>query len=489
MKKIFGDKNCEKRIYIVYACIAIVAFVFYLTHSNARGLNKDDIASIHVIAGEHGIAELFARNVEMGLQPPLAAILFYLWSRITPATEMFIKIPSIFAVAVSVYVVCCIGKRLKNDFTGMIAGILLAVSNYSFVECVFSARSYGFFVLFSAIVYWFHLKITEEWEAGNVTWKTGIAYGLSGALLAYTHYFGILLVFLMGILDLLKVIRKGSFQEQKKNILLFAGSYVLAALVFLPWGLNVIVNEYQRLGVVDLVWTSRPTISSIFNMIYYFFSNVFILAVFAVLVILLIWRIAKQKDRALWMKMTGYYIAVCVIYLGVAFVYSTYIKADGSMWVRRYFCCLMPAIYLVCALALDEAVCAYKKTKIAAYIFLMVIVVANWYNIPMNTKENQETVYGNTIDYLEKNHVNEQEQTVIYSAWWGDAFNYFYTDNFRNENIPAVLELNGADIPETIQTIYIVTPYVEDWDTYITDDAFELDEVNEEAQVVRYIRR
>ena len=48
------------------------------------------------------------------------------------------------------------------------------------------------------------------------------------------------------------------------------------------------------------------------------------------------------------------YLAVVIINIVIPFIYSAYIKPNNSVGVRRYFCGLMPAIYVICAFAVVE---------------------------------------------------------------------------------------------------------------------------------------
>ena len=104
----------ENEVYLLYFIIAIAAFIFYYMHSDVRGLNKDDLVSIHVIAGSYSWQELINRHIEMGLQPPLETIILYLWAQIAPATVESIKIPSMVAVSIAVFVMGCLGKKVVN---------------------------------------------------------------------------------------------------------------------------------------------------------------------------------------------------------------------------------------------------------------------------------------------------------------------------------------------------------------------------------------
>lgn len=478
-----------QNIYFWYGIIALLAFLFYVTHSHARWLNQDDLASVHVIAGKHSLPELIERNKLMGLQPPLPAIIFYLWAQLTPATVDWIKMPSVLAVTIAIFLTSCLGKKIKNDRTGIYAGILMAVSAYSFEECVFSARTYGIFVFAAVMVYWFHFELAEEYEKEAVRLSTVVLLGLSLIILFYSHYFGILLAFGLGVTDLIKIIITGKQHKKKINILWLLTPYLIGLGAFAPWLFGVILKEYSELEEVVFAWLTTPTIKDIFVLIYYFFDNIVITGIFAFIFLFFIYKLAKDHANKKYQKAALVYLLVIIVYVGISFVYSAYIKADGSMWVRRYFCGLMPIIYLICAFALDDICDNQKKlVRCGTYGLLAIVIVMNWLPIPWNTRENIKAEYKNTIEYFAENKVDEQTDAVIYSSWWGDAFNYFYTDNFRNEKKPALTKLNGEDVPEKINTVYVLIAHLTDWDNRITDPDFELSLVDDENQVAVYTR-
>lgn len=483
-KKIVDFKHhTENKIYLLYFLIAIAAFMFFYTHSDVRGLNRDDLASIHVIAGRHSWSELMNRHIEMGLQPPLETVILYLWAQIAPATVECIKIPSMIAVSLAVFVMGCLGKKVVNSVGGALAAIFMAASYYSFIECVFSARSYGFFVLTSTFAFWVHCIISEKREENKVSYPMCILYAISLAILMYTHYFGMILAFSFGVVDSFRMIVEKKQRDVISNNIKILASYAGALILYIPWGM-VMVQEY---GEYIMSWTTSPTFKSIFILGYYYFSNVWLTAAFALAFLISVICIIKEKKYDCKIKMICSYLAVVIINIVIPFIYSAYINPNNSVWVRRYFCGLMPAVYVICAFAVVEISKHFKKAgNIFVVISCAIYVWSNLYGIPLNGKNHENEVYANTIDYLEKEKVDEREDVAIYSSWWGDAFNYFYTNNFRNERRPAITELNEKTVTSNINTIYLITVHVHDWQEFMENTGFELETIDNDAMIAKY---
>lgn len=178
---------------------------------------------------------------------------------------------------------------------GALAAIFMAASYYLFIECVFSARSYGFFVLTSIFAFWVHCIISEKREENKVSYPMCILYAISLAILMYSHYFGMILAFSFGVVDSIRMVVEKKQRDAIANNIKILASYAGSLILFMPWGM-VMVQEY---GKYIMSWTASPTFKSIFILGYYYFSNVWLTVAFALAFLISFIFILKEKNMIL----------------------------------------------------------------------------------------------------------------------------------------------------------------------------------------------
>lgn len=187
-------------------------------------------------------------------QPPLFYSFTHLWMKLGVHTEWFLRIPSVFFGVASVYYIYIFGKKLFNSHIALFSAFLLAVSPYH-VHYSQEFRMYSLFT-FLVLLSWFFL-----WE------KKWTHYTICIALIAFTHYFGFLLL----LSQLVYILLEG--HDIQKGI----KSIGIAMLPFVLW----LPTFFQQLNTAKLSYVSLPQWQTVLGVPFWKFPAL-ILAKFAV---------------------------------------------------------------------------------------------------------------------------------------------------------------------------------------------------------------
>lgn len=318
----------------IFTCVALtVMFLF----ADLRCLWYDDIYELYFVRGR-SFRDAMSVIARVDMNPPLWGALTWLWVRIAPYGNTWLRLPSILFAAASIPMIGLVGKRLGGERVGLIAAFLALCSPQIYVDCAFSFRCYGLYLFLSVCVTGAYLR---KYRAPTVMNRT--LYIVSMILLSATHYFGALLCVFFGISDLILAIRR-------RQPRLFFVDYLIAAAPILPWAWFQLKSVS---GVLAGFWPEKPKVKELFQTMASLLSfSPFVLVLFIVSVVLAIraLRFAKENRRfpGTFSYLTVLFPALILLYLLFVFLFS-WLSPGTSLWVSRYFYCLIPLFLLTSA--------------------------------------------------------------------------------------------------------------------------------------------
>jgi uncharacterized membrane protein len=201
-----------------------------------------------VSSSEQSLYQLLTKWViPDGVHPPLHNILLFYWFKLFGDTEISARLPSAIAGVLSIVAIYHFSKPFCSRYIATSAAILVALT-YEGIYYSQEARSYSLLILFSIIATFLWLRIVARATA-PVT-ADYLKYGAVIIPLAYTHYFGLLLVaFQLAYWFGLTVLKK----ERIKPVVITAGSLILA---YAPW-VFVMIATFQDKGGGHF-WIQKP---------------------------------------------------------------------------------------------------------------------------------------------------------------------------------------------------------------------------------------
>jgi uncharacterized membrane protein len=334
------------RYHLLYAVLAFAAFGVMVSYSGYVSLWYDELCQVFFSGMSHTLTTAIMIDRHM---PPLYTAITFLWYRIAPYGEVWLRLPSA-ALAAAVYIIALCGERTRGGQVGLFAGVLAAANVPLILNAGQQFRPYALFLLLAAMVLYLYLG-RQPGKAFSP--PAMIGFGVYMALTAYTHYFGILFCGMLFLADISKVIMK----KQPARCLL---AYAMAGALYLPWA--VVMLQYGGTGS----WQPVPSLHSLGYLFYYMNGkNRITLALYALgcagLTVAAA-RSARSKARGKGLNQSELLIVYMPIAMtAIVFLFARYIAWRSTFWVNRYFFGLMPCVIVVSAIGVQMLGAAIRK--------------------------------------------------------------------------------------------------------------------------------
>jgi hypothetical protein len=343
----FGDNNkwiTKHWNKLIIGTLSIAMFIFMNRYSSAQSFWLDEIYQIGFFESATNIKELLVHYAKKGPNAPLFAVFGFLWYQIAPyGEEWLLLLPQIF-ICIGVYVLGMAASK-KSKYIGIITALIACTSARLILSAGYEMRAYS--LLFLNVSIALYLFIKKYYEPTRK--KTTIfAYGLSLSLIVYTHYIAILVCISLFIMDIILISNK---KESWHDIL----SYVFGGILAAPWVVMVLIFKEWN---VDSYWAEVPDFLSI-NLLFKFIggSNDILYLLFYICIFLVILSLLKNiiNKKLNYEKnfLQSTWLFNILFTIGVVYIYSSIINPDGSIFVNRYFFCIIPPLFILCATELE----------------------------------------------------------------------------------------------------------------------------------------
>lgn len=423
---------CKKNDFILICMlIALINLVFAIRVSGRQSLAFDEICMIGFVSKKlslGGILNFYLTREVTNL--PLFALFAALWYRIVPYGEMYLLLFTEICTYAGIVILALAGKEYRGKTAGYFTCVLATISSTIMLRCSLEFRAYAFLFLFGAITLFYYLKRYRNF--GNETKSDIVKIGISMTFLAYSHYFGCLLIVGLFCGDfVLFLLKKIKWQ----NIL----SYIMAGGLLLPWFLAMLINKEKS---ISEFWPKAPNLASIPEIIRFALSNDEILFVFFIVAIGLVLAkiiIGLQNKIYDFKKNAAEAVLLIAVFfvVGSSFIYSAYINYLGGVWVEKYFVSIIPPMLLVIGFTLDELInlmvaekTARVKLSLALSVFLIMYVgIGNLYYDVKDYMATWLDPYREVRDYCVNEGDAYDASTLIIVTnveYMADAYNEYY---------------------------------------------------------------
>jgi dolichyl-phosphate-mannose-protein mannosyltransferase len=172
-----GRKDPHVRFLLLLIVIGILAF---WVPRMSGSLWVDETTTAWTV--DAGFGDMLDRSVEFQSMPPTYFIVAWTARQVGGSSEVALRLPSLLAMCLAIYLTYRLGRRLFDAETGLIAAVVLTTWN-SGAHLATDARPYAFGVLaFVAAT----LALVRWVDRGRT--RDGVAYLLLAALVLYVHY-------------------------------------------------------------------------------------------------------------------------------------------------------------------------------------------------------------------------------------------------------------------------------------------------------------
>jgi hypothetical protein len=283
-----------------------IGFLFRCYFIIEQGLSNDELSAWNRTQTTSW-NELWFYGIKLGdMHPGFYQVFLWIWVHLFGESEWSLRSTGLLFFILNSSLIYYIANKHFSRFSGLLTLALLTGLSFAVTNSVF-ARPYNsgeFFVLVS------FLSILEIKYASSFQWKWGLylIIGFLGAMLS--HYFAFLAVGILGCCALFFI------GKDKIKWLLLAG--IISLVAFIPH-LSVTMFHLSRGG---LNWLPAPNWSWIFEFIYLFFNESYILAFLFLLIFSGLFFFRKKESSTYINRNKTFGITVFSVVFIVAFILS-----------------------------------------------------------------------------------------------------------------------------------------------------------------------
>jgi mannosyltransferase len=345
-----------RRVDPAIVAVTILGFALASYRLGTKSMWLDEATSVnHARLGLSGLWTVVSgSDPNMGLY----YLLLHWWVRVFGYGEAAVRSMTVVLAGWAVPVMVLLGKRLFGRATGLLAGLLLAISPF-FVQYEQTARSYALVVLLVLLSSYFFVAELERPARAR-----SVAYVLSSSLAVYAHYFAAY-VLLAQLLTLLAVKRREASTR---------GWLIVAAAVAVLCAPDVVFA--LRAGSGNVSWLRAPTVGTLAHLPSELAGGI---ALAVVLIVLVCYGFARAAaDRQEWQA--GFLAAWLVIPVILDFAVS---KVVQPLFLDYYMIIVLPPFMLLAAVGVAKlSRQAAQAIALGLLVVLSAVGVRNWYTSP-----------------------------------------------------------------------------------------------------------
>ena len=311
------------------------------------------------------LTDIFTKFLPGDFHPPFYYAILHFWTILFGTSEIALRVPSLLAGILTIYIVYLIGKELEDQKVGIMAAILLATSGLHIYYSQ-EARMYSLAALFVALSVLFFTKTLHAGRVGDF-----IKFGLFLSLSFLTDYLAALII---PVFWIVAAVNKKNLIWLKK----FVMSHIILLIPGLLWGSTLLkqINLgfsiqslspawYQILGLTTL--KNLALIPTKFILGRISFDDKFFYGTLVVILCGLTGYIlfkASKAPKIIWIWLILPVLAGIVIGFKIPVLY----------YFRFLF--VLPAFYILIAFGISS-LGRYKKQ--ALYVFLGINLMTSFY--------------------------------------------------------------------------------------------------------------
>ncbi len=379
--------------------VFLVNFILKLLYITAQPLSGDEPFSVYISQMDVGAIseQLFAGN-----NPPLYEIILHYWVKSFGIGVFSVRVLSVLVSSLTAVFIYKIGQRFFNMQTAVVASILFLFSNYH-IFFSHEARCYGFFALFTAVSFYYFLKLLFQ----RHTKLDIVYYILANTLMMYLHYFSAWVLVSQGFAALLV------YFIYHKNIKTIIGSNIVVLVLLTP-ALYILVQKITGNQNWDYSWLSKVTgIEPLYDNIWAF-SNMPITAVcclavmFLFIVMLFLKKIIVSKEGL-----------VVICWFAVIYLLMFLVSFKIPMFLNRY---LMGA-----AIAFPLLV-AYMANVVSGirYLKYLYIILPIMFMVTVNFNADTCLHTDKMAEFVKVKKEHSKTITLLQPHWALLSFSYYY---------------------------------------------------------------
>ncbi len=451
---------------IVCAALILIQLFFSLRFMGRQYLSLDEVSQLGFIAKKNSwgrIVDYYLTSEVTNL--PLFPLLAAVWYRVVPYGEGWLRLLTVLLTTLALVFMTGSAYVFRGRRAACLMTLFCCISSFIMHKCSVTFRCHGFWMLFTALTLYCYFRRFSE--RGQESWKSVITTGFAMMGLAWSHYFGCLMIVYLFLTDVILFIRG----QVKARVI---ASYLMAGFSLLPWFLLMLSRRTMEL---DAFWPKTPTFESIPTALKIIVSNdeaVFILLIIGVLFSALTWTASFIEGRQ---DFGEGFMRLSMALMGPVFVigdyvYSAHINTGGGIFVMRYFLSVTPACLLTVSLMAEDILEAVRKRFLVRrsclygtfILFTLIYIGApNYYHdVKDEVMAPFDNTYGNVRDAIEEGGREYDSDVLIAinaNRANADGFEEYYMERGGALRDVHVVSNEDKDVAERLKGASLVYVY------------------------------
>ena len=436
-------KKCaEYKYYMIYALIAIWSFVCMVHYADVGSMWYD---------------EMFTFSYALGSAEPNSSFITFAlmrwWARMIPYGQTYIYMLSIPFVALTTYIMGLVGKRIRSEMTGVYACAIAAFSPFVWHQAAYEFRMY-FMLYFTCALILYFILLREDFKHANSWWFI-LLYSIVNMLIIDSHEYGKVVGAAIIVLDFLLIVLK---VLSKKWIV----SFIIPIAYAIYWLLN---NDIGHLWN-NYAWPVNPTLYTVCQTFFTLLGNsevlVFLFVVGVIFAIVKVFANGSDEDGFQGSKL-GYFTCGYLIVgiFAASIIYSDFVNPANSLYVDRYFLCVVPCIFVVVATALDyivEAVFKGSSKTIIGVTMVLTLCFIGWNGYKVAPYDHNQP-YRQSAELLRTVQEVYEEDSIVFvpdNGYVMASWRYYFQEGGKYDAVNMANKYNFDITNCNYETIYVI---------------------------------
>jgi uncharacterized membrane protein len=385
------------------AGIFVISFLMKIFFIGWRDISLDEPFTL--FHAQQPIIDILLLPLQNEPNPPLFMLLMHFWIKLFGISPESVRILPLVFNSLTAVVLYLIGKRHFGQIQGLLASGLFLFSSYHFYFAL-EARTYSLMALATALSLYYFLCFLDD----SATKKIRIGLIVSNLILIYSHYFGLLVIFVQVLL--LALFFRENFLDKMKAYL----------IIFLGYAPMWYVLVMQLLVSAKGTWVQPPHVNDYHTMLGYFVNTngkyMILAALFASLVV---WfeNTIKTINKKLIIIFLFWLIPYTIMFV---------ISFKMPMFVNRYVLFNTIGFYAFIAVA---TTINYRHLKLSSGV-AVVVVLSMVITMQINSKDFYYREVKNAVGFTKQN-TDSSTIVIIYPNWAKREYAYYYEKQiFKN---------------------------------------------------------
>ncbi len=418
--------------------ILFLAAALRFYHIDFQSIWLDEIHTMNEANPKVGFLDLYNIIISGEQMPPFYFYSLYFLFKVFGYTTFVARIYSAIIGVVSIFSIYLLGREIMNKRVGLIAALILTVNPFHLYYSQ-EARPYIFLFLFTALAFYYIIKFIKSPNR-----KNALYYGLFAALMLYSHFFGLFVLFAQYLILLLFLIL--SEKGKKKQFFLNAFvSGIITLVLFIP-----AIKIFIKVSEITQFWIPAPTLD-VYTLIFkeFFGNSETVLALLSLLFLFYFIKLSKEKDTPItYDSIINNKMIFSFVILIPTTVVVLLIPLIRSYWsipmiISRYFITVLPTIIILISIAIYQFKNKLLQFGILALFVIFsltdIVVVKNYY---MGVSKAQ---FRESTNFIINN--NSKKEPVVSSLGWYMPY-FLKNDKVNYEIVDKTLDAYISEIQQ-----------------------------------------